>query len=167
MRTHSGQPLRETAGPIRNIDDLRRVATILARRFDLPRAPTVEVGYVPWKGPSTSLVDSAGIPLGHFTIARWAVRGKFRRAPDDLEYQLVCAVGSWLDCHRRHSSDQENRPGLLDETGTREVLVAWYGPDAASEIITARTRNWRITKWIFLAWVGILVLVSILSWFRG
>lgn len=94
MRTHSGQPLRETAGPIRNIDDLRRVATILARHFDLPRAPTVKVGYVPWKGPSTSLVDSPGIPLGHFTIARWAVRDKFRRAPDDLEYQLVCAVGS-------------------------------------------------------------------------
>jgi hypothetical protein len=62
---------------------------------------------------------------------------------------------------------QENRPGLFDETGTREVLVAWYGPEAASEIIAARTRNWRITKWIFLAWVGILVLVSILSWFRG
>jgi hypothetical protein len=85
MKKDTARTLRETAGQIRSVNDLRRVATILAQHFNLPHAPTIEVGYVPWQGPSTPLIDLVSVPYGHFRIARWAVRGKYRRSPETLE----------------------------------------------------------------------------------
>jgi len=167
MKTTSIEPLRQTMEPIRNTNDLRRIAGILAQHFGLPHAPTVKVGYVPWKGPSTPIIDLVGGTHGHFTIARWAVRGRHRRAPEDLEYQLVCAVGFWLDSHRRHSVAEEHRPGLFDETGTNEVLTAWYGPNAGKQIIATRRKDARTATWALVAWIGLLLLVSVFSWVWG
>ena len=119
----SSRPLRDAAGPIRSTQDLRRFATILARHFDLRPDPVVNVGYVWWQGPKTRAIDMMGADLGNFTIARWALRGRLRLPIEQLEYEMVSAVGFWLDEHRWNTGPKGSRPGLSAEEGSERGVV--------------------------------------------
>ena len=82
-----------------------------------------------------------GADLGNFTIARWALRGRLRLPIEQLEYEMVSAVGFWLDEHRWNTRPEGSRPGLSAEEGSDAVLQAWYGPDRAAPMIEARRRH--------------------------
>jgi hypothetical protein len=109
--------LRDRIGRIRSIDDLRRAGELLARHLGLPHPPDIKVDYVPWHGPDTPIIDLTSAFHGSFTIALWAVRGKYRRSWETLEYALVSGIGLWLERHRGGP--------MFSEKGTSEALVAW------------------------------------------
>jgi hypothetical protein len=152
----SSRALRENVGKIGSVSDLQRAAEILSRRLGLPRAPHVTVGYVPWKGPATPVVDTLG--AGSFTIARWAVRGKYRRSWESLEYALVCAVGFWLESHRREP--------LFEGHGTSEALIAWYGEQVGAPLAESERRRSRLAK-LGLSVLGVLLAAYLVLWFIG
>ena len=147
--------LRAASAAPKGLADLRNVGATLARYLGLPRAPSVTIAYVPWSGPSTPIVESMGIPTGHFSIARWAARGRYRRSIEVLEYEIVCAVGAWLDAHR--ATNGEGR-GANADVGTRDALVAWYGSEAAAAMMAAREKEWRLTKMGIAIWLALMAL---------
>ncbi len=130
--------------------DLKRAGATLARELGLPNEPTIRVGYVPWKGPDTSEIELMGAPHGFFTVARWAVRGKYRRSWNTLEYRLVCGIGFWLESHRRRMLPKGERPGLFDESGTNDTLRLWYGAEMGDSLVARRERAGRQSKWVLL-----------------
>lgn len=158
------RPLRTTVGQIKNVNDLRRTATTLARYFNLPGDPIVKVGYVAWQGPSTPPIELAPTSHGYFVLARWAVRGKYRWPIEALEYQIVRAVGMWLDAHRRRTLPKEGRPGLFDDAAINETVMAWYGSDIADKMIAAREASWRNEKRVLLVAGLLILLVIFASW---
>src|SRR5262249_48309425 len=117
----STAPCRCATRGIKSVDDLRRAAALLSRQLGLPREPVIKVGRVPWKGPGTPIIELMGAKYGFFTVARWAVRGRYRRSWEALEYAMVCGIGFWLESHRRES--------IFRDTGTHEALMLWYGAD--------------------------------------
>src|SRR5262249_19618907 len=132
------EALRDKRARIKNIDDLRRAGGLLARHLGLPHAPQISVGYVPWKGPGTPIVELMGASHGAFTVARWAVRGKYRRSWEALEYAVVCGIGFWLESQRRE--------GVLSDAGTREALIAWYGADGSRRLVEDLERRTRLLR---------------------
>jgi hypothetical protein len=154
------RPLRDRVGRIKSVDGLRRAAELLARHLGLPHPPHVKVGYVPWKGPDTPIVDlTGGGSQGSFTIARWAVRGKYRRSWETLEHALVKSIGFWLECHRRD--------GMFSDKGTSEALVMWYGEEAiaAHQAITEK-RSAAARKGCVIL-LGVVLAVYFVLWAVG
>jgi hypothetical protein len=151
-------PLRDRIGEILNVDGLRRAGELLARHFGLPHPPHIRVGYVPWKGPTTPIIDCTGGFDGSFTIARWAVRGKYRRSWASLEYALVSAIGFWLESHRKES--------VFGGKGTSEALRAWYGKDMGGQLAADYERRSRSVGRLMVG-VGVALLAYLVLWAAG
>ncbi len=158
MQVEPPRPLRERVGRIRNIDGLRRAGELLARHLGLPHPPHIKVGYVPWKGPETSIIELVGAPHGYFTIARWAVRGRYRRSWETLEYALVSAIGSWLESRRGDPA--------FSAKGTSEALVAWYGEDMGARFAAVERSRARSARAVLIA-LGALLAVYLVLWAVG
>jgi hypothetical protein len=151
-------PLRDRVGRVRSIPGLRRAGRLLARQLGLPQAPSIKVGYVPWKGPETPIIDCTAAFHGSFTVARWAVRGKYRRSWATLEYALVSSIGFWLESHRRDP--------MLAGKGTTEALLAWYGEEVGRPLADAEERSSRVTKRVLIG-LGLLLGLYVVLWSIG
>jgi hypothetical protein len=106
-------------------------------------------------------------PDGYFTVARWAARGRYRWRIEDIEGQLVEAVGFWLYSHRNRTLPKGQRPGWSDDGLADEVLAAWYGPEVAARIIAGRRQDWGNEKRVLLGVGVLLAAVMALSWLFG
>ena len=156
MQPEPPRPLRDRAGRIKDIDSLRRAGELLAGHLGLPYAPRIKVGYVPWQGPGTPSIEPRA--NGWFTVARWAVRGRYRRSWETVEYALVFAIGSWLESHRGDPK--------FSEKGTSEALIAWYGKDAGERYAMIEQSRARSARGVLIA-LGALLAIYLVLWAVG
>lgn len=101
---------------------------------------------------------SLGGPHGSFLIARWAVRGKYRRSWPTLEYALVSGIGFWLESHRKEP--------VFAGKGTSEALIAWYGEEVGRPLAVAQERRARTAKGCLIV-LGALLAVYLVLWAIG
>jgi hypothetical protein len=149
-------PLRDQVGRIRSVDDLRRAGELLARHLGLPHPPRIKVEHVPWKGPGSPIIEPWA--NGWFAVARWALRGRYRRSWDSLEYALVFAIGSWLESHRGDP--------MFSEKGTSETLIAWYGKDAGEQYAMIEESGARSARGVLIT-LGALLASYLVLWAVG
>ena len=150
--------LRDQVGPVHDLRSLRRAADLLARHLGLPRQPRIVVGYAPWKGPGTAMIDCVAARHGHFTIARWAVRGKYRRPWPALEHALVSAIAFWLELERGDP--------VFSAKAQSEALIAWYGEEVGAPLAAAEARHARKAKGCLIA-LGALLGAYLVLWAVG
>jgi hypothetical protein len=91
-------------------------------------------------------------------VARWALRGRYRRSWDSLEYALVFAIGSWLESHRGDP--------MFSEKGTSETLIAWYGKDAGEQYAMIEESGARSARGVLIA-LGALLASYLVLWAVG
>jgi hypothetical protein len=76
-------------------------------------------------------------------------------------------VGYWLESYRRRTLPKDQRPSLFNNDGTKEALLAWYGPEEGARLVADLKRNRNELKWIGLGALALFVGIPVLLWLLG